>query len=127
MEKQSSSRVDLCETLHVPSSVTVSHLSLFTSSVVDLGNAPTVLWDLETSACGLDGKRGMGPAGLGMLLRDCTSTLVQLCCSFSAPQGFLWLCSVVGRVGWGWVRAGVTAQQRREDARWEAGLAGAAV
>lgn len=55
MEEQSSSssRADLSETLHVLFSVTVSHLSLFTSSVMDLGNAPTVLWDQETSACGM--------------------------------------------------------------------------
>lgn len=57
MEKQSnsSSRADLSETLHVLFSVTVSHLSLFTSSVMELGNAPTVLWDQETSACGMGG------------------------------------------------------------------------
>lgn len=56
MEKQSSSsRADLSEALHVLFRVTVNHLSLFTSSVMDLGNAPTVLWDQETSAGGTDG------------------------------------------------------------------------
>lgn len=37
-------------------------------------------------------------------------------------MGFL---GIVDRVGWGWVRAGITAQQRRGDARWGVGLAGA--
>lgn len=49
-----------------------------------------------------------------------TNTSIQFCCSFCAPQDFLWgFCSVAGQMGWdqGLVRARVAARWRRAAGR----------